>query len=164
MEPAWNILMTEDEFMQRAIAIARAGMQKKAGGPFGAVIVKDGAIVGEGSNCVTSKNDPTAHAEIQAIRHACEKLGTFSLDGATLYTTCEPCPMCYAAIFWARIEKVVYASDRQGAARAGFDDNDLWEDIVRPWEKRKLLSCKVPDAEAETLFNEWLGMADKTPY
>ncbi len=150
--------------MQRAIEIARAGMQRKAGGPFGAVVVKDGIIVGEGSNCVTSKNDPTAHAEIQAIRYACEKLGTFSLDGATLYTTCEPCPMCYAAIFWARVDKVIYASDRTGAARAGFDDKVLWEDIARPWEERQLVSSKVPDAAANALFDEWLAMGDKTPY
>jgi len=153
-----------DDFMQRAIEIARAGMRKKAGGPFGAVVVKDGVVVGEGSNCVTSKNDPTAHAEIQAIRYACEKLGTFSLDGATLYTTCEPCPMCYAAICWARVDKVVYASDRKGAARAGFDDNVLWEDVALPWEKRQMVSCKVPDTEANMLFDELLAMVDKTPY
>lgn len=156
--------MADQDFMQRAIDVARAGMQRKAGGPFGAVIVKDGVVVGEGSNCVTSKNDPTAHAEIQAIRFACEKLGTFSLDGTTLYTTCEPCPMCYAAIFWARVDKVIYASDRKGAARAGFDDNVLWEDVARPWDKRQLASSKVPDTAANTLFNEWLAMGDKTPY
>ena len=156
--------MADQDFMQRAIDVARAGMQRKAGGPFGAVIVKDGVVVGEGSNCVTSKNDPTAHAEIQAIRFACEKLGTFSLDGTTLYTTCEPCPMCYAAIFWARVDKVIYASDRKGAARAGFDDNALWEDVARPWDKRQLASSKVPDTAANTLFNEWLAMGDKTPY
>ena len=156
--------MADQDFMQRAIDIARAGMQRKAGGPFGAVVVKDGVIVGEGSNCVTSKNDPTAHAEIQAIRYACEKLGTFSLDGATLYTTCEPCPMCYAAIFWARVAKVIYASDQKGAARAGFDDKVLWDDVARPWEQRQLVSQKVPDAEANALFDEWLAMGDKTPY
>ena len=159
-----DVNMADQDFMQRAIDVARAGMQRKAGGPFGAVIVKDGVVVGEGSNCVTSKNDPTAHAEIQAIRFACEKLGTFSLDGTTLYTTCEPCPMCYAAIFWARVDKVIYASDRKGAARAGFDDNALWEDVARPWDKRQLASSKVPDTAANTLFNEWLAMGDKTPY
>ncbi len=156
--------MTDDDFMQRAIDLARAGMRKKAGGPFGAVVVKDGAIVGEGSNCVTSKNDPTAHAEIQAIRHACEKLGTFSLEGATLYTTCEPCPMCYAAIFWSRVSEVVFAGDRKGAARAGFDDNILWDDIAKPVGTRERPMRKVSDKVANALFDEWLTMVDKTPY
>lgn len=152
------------KFMQHAIAIAKSGMQRKAGGPFGAVIVKDDAIIGEGSNLVTSTNDPTAHAEIVAIRRACERIGDFSLKGAILYTTCEPCPMCYAAIHWARIDKVIYASDRVSAARAGFDDNLLWNDIASPPDGRHLPLHHEPNAEAEALFNEWLTMADKIPY
>jgi guanine deaminase len=156
--------MGAERFMQRAIAVAREGMQNKAGGPFGAVVVKNGEIIGEGSNRVTSSNDPTAHAEIVAIRMACQSLGTFSLEGATLYTTCEPCPMCYAAIFWSRVDEVIYASDRKGAALAGFDDNMLWDDIATPVEARQLPMRKVSDTEANALFDAWRAMPDKTPY
>jgi tRNA(Arg) A34 adenosine deaminase TadA len=153
-----------DTFMERALDVARAGMQSKAGGPFGAVIVRDGVIIGEGSNCVTSTNDPTAHAEIVAIRKACERTGNFSLEGATLYTSCEPCPMCYAAIAWARISDVVYAGDRAGAARAGFDDSMLWDDVALPPAARKTRMRRMDSAAADKLFDDWIAMADKTPY
>lgn len=150
--------------MQRAIELASAGIRNRDGGPFGAVVVKDGAIVGEGWNRVTSTNDPTAHAEIVAIRHACERLGTFSLEGAAVYTTCEPCPMCYAAISWARVGEVIYAGDRQGAARAGFDDSTFWDDVGLPPASRRIVMRHVPSDEAEALFDAWLALADKTPY
>ena len=117
--------MTEqdEKFMRRAIELAQEGMEKGAGGPFGAVIVKDGEIVGEGYNCVTSTNDPTAHAEVVAIRKACRNLESFQLDGCAIYASCEPCPMCLGAIYWARPEKIFFAATREDAAEIGFDDN-----------------------------------------
>jgi tRNA(Arg) A34 adenosine deaminase TadA len=153
-----------DEYMRRAVEIARAGIDRKVGGPFGAVIVKDGLILGEGSNAVTSTNDPTAHAEIVAIRHACRRVDSFSLQGATLYTTCEPCPMCYGAIFWTRIDRIVYAADRAGAARVGFDDNILWQDVAQAPRSRRLNMQHEPSPEADALFAQWAAMSDKTPY
>jgi tRNA(Arg) A34 adenosine deaminase TadA len=153
-----------DQFMHRALEIARAGMRSKTGGPFGAVVVKNGEIIGEGSNSVTSTNDPTAHAEVVAIRRACERVGDFSLAGATLYTTCEPCPMCYAAISWARIGEVIYAGDRAGAARAGFDDSVLWDDVALPPDGRRLVMRRVAPEDADVLFDAWIAMPDKTPY
>ena len=115
--------------MRRAIELAVEGMRANQGGPFGAVVVRDGVIVGEGFNRVLGTNDPTAHAEIQAIRAASSKLGTFELRGCELYTSCEPCPMCLAAAYWARVERVHYACERSDAARAGFDDSFLYDEI-----------------------------------
>ncbi|MGC2236356.1 MAG: nucleoside deaminase, partial [Pyrinomonadaceae bacterium] len=115
--------MEKDEyFMSRAITLAQNGMDSNAGGPFGAIVVRHGEIIGEGSNRVTSTNDPTAHAEITAIREACQKLGSFQLENCTIYTSCEPCPMCLGAIYWARPERVVFACTREDAAKIGFDD------------------------------------------
>lgn len=151
-------------FMNRAIELARAGMLRKCGGPFGAVVVRDGVIVGEGSNCVTSRNDPTAHAEIQAIRQACESLGTFTLEGATIYTTCEPCPMCYGAIFWSRMREIVYASNRDDAAIAGFDDRKFWDEYVKPISERGVHMREYFADEAASLFDEWSTLPDKIPY
>src|SRR5688572_5640469 len=116
----------ETKFLERAIELSRQGMQNGQGGPFGCVIVLDGRIVGEGSNQVTSTNDPTAHAEIVAIRDACNKLGTYQLTGCQVYTSCEPCPMCLGAIYWARPAKVVYANTRQDAAAIEFDDDFIY--------------------------------------
>lgn len=151
-------------FMRRAIALSREHMQGGAGGPFGAVVVKDGRIVGEGWNQVTSANDPTAHAEVAAIRDACRRLGTFSLKGAVLYTSCEPCPMCLAATYWARIERFFYANDRADAAAIGFDDAFLYTELTLPTERRALPSRRLLADEAHDVFDEWTVKGDRIPY
>ena len=131
--------MTEqdEKFMLRAIELARNGMENGAGGPFGCVVVKDGEIVGEGSNLVTSTNDPTAHAEVMAIRNACQNLNSFQLDDCIIYTSCEPCPMCLGAIYWARPAKMFFAATHEDAAKVGFDDQFIYEEIEKPIIERK---------------------------
>jgi tRNA(Arg) A34 adenosine deaminase TadA len=151
-------------FMRRAIELSRTMMEKGAGGPFGAIIVSDGEVIAEGFNRVTTSNDPTAHAEIVAIRAACEALGSFSLKGCEIYTSCEPCPMCLAAIYWARIEHIYYANDRAAAARIGFDDEFLYREIALPLEARRLAMTHLPSAEARAVFDAWMQKPDKTPY
>lgn len=151
-------------FMRRAIALSREHMQGGAGGPFGAVVVLDGKIVGEGWNQVTSANDPTAHAEVTAIRDACRRLGTFSLKGAVLYTSCEPCPMCLAATYWARIGHFFYGNDRADAAEIGFDDAFLYAELALPTERRALPSRRLLAGEAHAVFQEWTVKADRIPY
>ena len=158
--------MSENDatFMRRAIALARTGMDGGQGGPFGCVVVKDGSIIGEGSNQVTSTNDPSAHAEIVAIRAACRALKDFQLTGCEIYTTCEPCPMCMGAIYWARPSKVYYACSRQDAADAGFDDSMIYEELAAPADKRKIpMSCIAP-ALGSKLFDEWIDKSNKTRY
>lgn len=150
--------------MARAIAISGERMRAGLGGPFGAVIVKNGRIVGEGTNQVTSANDPTAHAEVMAIREACRALGTFSLEGCEMYTSCEPCPMCLAAIYWARLERAYFANNREDAARIGFDDSFLYEEVAKPIDKRSLPLVHLPSAEAGSVFQEWQNKEDKIPY
>lgn len=150
--------------MLRAIELAQAGIDSNSGGPFGAVIVKDGEIIGEGCNRVTSENDPTAHAEIVAIRDACRRLGTFQLDGAAIYTSCEPCPMCLAAIYWARPEKVFFAGTRVDAADAGFDDEMIYEEISKDLGERRMPIVNMLREKALELFENWKGKADKTEY
>lgn len=152
------------EFMMRAIELARAGMAANAGGPFGAVVVKDGEVIGEGNNRVTSTNDPTAHAEINAIRQACEKLQNFQLDGCTIYTSCEPCPMCLGAIYWARPERVVYACTREDAADIGFDDDFIYEELEKPNEARELELVSFLRDEALQVFAAWSDKPDKVEY
>ena len=156
--------MDHDHFMKRAVALSREHMAAGDGGPFGAVVVKDGAILGEGWNRVTSAHDPTAHAEIVAIRDACRRLGTFSLEGAVIYASCEPCPMCLAAIYWARIDAVYYANDRTQAAAIGFDDARLYDEIAAPIEARTLPMIHLPNDDARTVFEAWTRKADRTPY
>ncbi len=158
--------MTEKdrEFMRRAISLAQNGIDKNAGGPFGAVVVLDGEIVGEGFNQVTSTNDPTAHAEIVAIRNACEKLGNFQLDGCVLYTSCEPCPMCLGAIYWARPARVFYACTREDAANIGFDDQFIYEEIEKNFEHRQMKLVNLMRDEGLTVFENWADKADKTKY
>ncbi len=158
--------MTEhdEKFMRRAISLAQQGIDENAGGPFGAVIVKNGEIVGEGFNQVTSTNDPTAHAEIVAIRRACENLGSFQLADCTIYTSCEPCPMCLGAIYWARPAKVFYAATRADAARAGFDDEFIYEEIKKEFEHRQLNFVNLLRAEGSTVFERWTEKSDKTDY
>jgi guanine deaminase len=157
--------MTEHEhFMRRALALARATLDQGAGGPFGAVIVKDGTIIAEGANRVTSSNDPTAHAEIVAIRAACASLAHFSLKGCAIYTSCEPCPMCLAAIYWARIGRIFYANARADAARIGFDDEFLYRELALPLERRAIAMTRLASDEARAAFDGWLAKPDKTPY
>ncbi len=150
--------------MRRALALAREGMNGDAGGPFGAVIVKDGRVVAEGCNRVTSTNDPTAHAEIVAIRAACRKLGTFDLSGAEIYASCEPCPMCLAAIYWARLERIYYANTRADAARIGFDDDHIYREFALPLESRAIPMERMLAREAEADFAAWMKKADKVQY
>lgn len=153
-----------EDFMARAAALAVEGMRAGEGGPFGAVVVRDGRIVGEGANRVVSSRDPTAHAEIVAIRAAARALGSFSLAGCELYTTCEPCPMCLGAIHWSRIERAWYANDREDAARIGFDDALLYREVALPLGERSLPLLRLRSPEAEAAFREWRDKPDKIPY
>ncbi len=150
--------------MRRAISLAQRGIDAGAGGPFGAVVVKDGEIVGEGCNQVTSTNDPTAHAEVVAIRNACQNLNSFQLDGCTLYTSCEPCPMCLGAIYWARPGQVFYACTREDAAHIGFDDHFIYNEIERPIEERHIKTVNFLRDEGLTVFENWANKTDKTEY
>lgn len=154
----------DHEFMRRAITLARDGMNANNGGPFGCIVVKDGKIVGEGNNRVTSTNDPTAHAEVVAIRDACSRLGAFQLDGCTIYTSCEPCPMCLGAIYWARPSAVYYAGTRDDAARAGFDDEQFYNELAKENADRQLSMKTLLREEAVQLFSDWLAKADKISY
>ncbi len=151
-------------FLRHAIALSRTHMQAGAGGPFGAVVARDGRIVGEGWNRVTSANDPTAHAEVVAIREACRALGTFSLAGATLYTSCEPCPMCLSAAYWARLDGIVYANGREDAAAIGFDDAFLYAEVALALEARRLPMRRLLAEEARAVFDEWAAKPDRIPY
>ena len=154
----------DGKFMTRAIELARAGMDENAGGPFGCVVVKNGEIVGEGNNRVTSTSDPTAHAEIIAIREACNTLGTFQLDGCMIYTSCEPCPMCLGAIYWARPKKVFFACTRDDAAAIGFDDNFIYEEIEKRNEEREMVLLSMMRDEALEVFQNWSAKTDKVKY
>jgi guanine deaminase len=152
------------EFMRRAVRLSAERMREGAGGPFGALIVKKGQIIAEGWNCVTSGNDPTAHAEVTAIRRACEALGTFSLKGCEIFSSCEPCPMCLAAIYWARLDRITFANSRAEAAAIGFDDALIYGEVSKPIEDRLIPTTKLALPEAEAVFAEWRAKADKTPY
>ncbi|MBY0337358.1 MAG: nucleoside deaminase [Acetobacteraceae bacterium] len=149
--------------MRRAIALSCASVAA-GGGPFGAVVVKDGQVVGEGANRVVPDADPTMHAEITAIRDACRRLGTHDLSGAVIYTSCEPCPMCLGAIWWARIGEVVYGNDQGDAARIGFDDRAIYEEVRRPLAERALPIRRLLAAEAAEAFRMWDEKADKVRY
>src|SRR3954464_11989657 len=155
--------MTPTELMARAIALSHE-MVRAGGGPFGAVIARDGAIVAEGGNRVTLSRDPTAHAEIVAIRAACAALGNFSLAGCEIYTSCEPCPMCLGAIYWARLARITYGNARSDAARIGFDDAVLYREVALPIEARTIPTVRLLQAEALTAFGAWETNADKVPY
>ncbi len=156
--------MTEDALMRRAIALAREGMEAGDGGPFGALIVGGGRIVAEGHNLVTSTADPTAHAEIVAIRRACAALGRFDLRGHEVYTSCEPCPMCLAAIYWARLDRIHYANDRADAARIGFDDEALYRELALPVEARAIPMVRRLSDEARATFEAWARDPTKVQY
>lgn len=158
--------MTEQDeyFMKRAIALAAEGMQSNAGGPFGAVVVKDGEIIAEGYNQVTSTNDPTAHAEVVAIRKACEKLNNFELTDCTIYTSCEPCPMCLGAIYWTRPKMVFFGCNREDAAAIDFDDQFIYDEIEKDIDGRQIKFVQLARKEALTVFNDWEAKQDKTAY
>ena len=150
--------------MQRAIDLAEHGMDANSGGPFGCVVVKGGEIIGEGCNRVTSTNDPTAHAEIVAIREACAKLGAFQLDRCVVYTSCEPCPMCLGAIYWARPERVYFACTREDAASVGFDDDFIYEELEKANDERHLQIINLMRDEALKVFRRWSDKPDKQEY
>ncbi|MCE1202165.1 MAG: nucleoside deaminase [Bacteroidia bacterium] len=156
--------MKDETYMLEAIKLAESNVYSGEGGPFGAVVVKNGKIVGLGRNKVTSSNDPTAHAEVVAIRDACRNLGTYSLEGCTIYSSCEPCPMCLSAIYWARISKLYYAASRFDAANAGFDDAYLYEQISLQSSERKLPAKTLLGDEAVKVFEEWIKSENKIPY
>jgi tRNA(Arg) A34 adenosine deaminase TadA len=156
--------MDHQDFLLRAVELSREKMHDCGCGPFAAVVAVDGEIVGEGWNHVTGSNDPTAHAEISAIRAACDRLGTFRLEGAVIYTSCEPCPMCLAAIYWARISTIYYANTTADAAAVGFDDAFLYEQIGLPAEERSVPSVYMGMDEARAVFTEWEAMPDKVEY
>ncbi|MGH9606577.1 MAG: nucleoside deaminase [Terracidiphilus sp.] len=152
------------EFMRRAIALATENVLSGSGGPFAALIVRDGRIVGEGVNTVTATHDPTAHGEVNAIRAASKTLGAFTLAGCELYTSCEPCPMCLAASYWARIDAIYYGSCAADAARAGFDDAFLYEEFRKDAAARSLPATQLLSEEAWASFAAWLASASKIPY
>jgi len=151
-------------FMKKVLEMARENIKNGKGGPFAAIVVKDGQIVGEGTNLVTSTNDPTAHAEIVAIRNACKNLGVFHLTGCEIYTSCEPCPMCLGAVYWARIEKIYYAGTREDAKEAGFDDSKFYEEICKPIDEREVPMENLLREDARKVFREWIEKEDKIPY
>jgi guanine deaminase len=155
---------TEKQFLDRAVELSRSGMQAGNGGPFGCVIVLDGKIVGEGCNMVTSTNDPTAHAEVVAVRDACKNLNTFQLPGCDVYTSCEPCPMCLGALYWARVRKVVYANTRQEAAAIEFDDEFIYNEISADFMARQIPFIHVPHEGAKEVFRQWKDMDSKLKY
>jgi guanine deaminase len=152
------------EFLRHAVRLSAERMHAGAGGPFGAVIGRDGEVIAEGWNCVTSSNDPTAHAEIVAIRRACEALGTFSLAGCEIFASCEPCPMCLSAIYWARLSRITFANSREDAAAIGFDDGLIYGEVSKPIEERLIPVVKLPLPEAEAVFREWSAKTDKIAY
>jgi guanine deaminase len=152
------------KFMRAAIRLSIDMMRCGKGGPFGAVVVKGNKIVGRGCNEVTSSNDPTAHAEIVAIRDACRRLKTFDLKGCELYTSCEPCPMCLSAIYWSRIGKMYYGNTRKDAAKIAFDDDFIYREVALPIRKRKLVMKQLLRSEALKAFTEWEKKTDKVPY
>jgi len=159
-------MITEKDiaFLRHAIILARDGVVSGKGGPFGCVIVKDGRVIGKGCNEVTSANDPTAHAEVVAIRDACRQLGGYQLSGCDVYTSCEPCPMCLGALYWARPRKVVYAASRHEAAAAGFDDEFIYKEINLAMPERKIPFAYEGLPEARELFRLWMEKGNKKLY
>ncbi|MGC1617321.1 MAG: nucleoside deaminase [Candidatus Acidiferrum sp.] len=151
-------------FMSRAIQLSIDGVQGGQGGPFGAVIVREGKIIAEAMNRVTSTNDPTAHAEMLAIRQACETLGVFELKDCELYTSCEPCPMCLGAIYWARLSRIYFANTAEDAAKIGFDDSFIYEELKQPRAQRGIPAIPMMREEALAGFAAWTAKTDKVPY
>ena len=156
--------MSQEKFMREALHLAEVGMRGGRGGPFGCVVVRKGEVVGRGHNRVTSTNDPTAHAEVVAIRDACANLETFQLDDCELYTSCEPCPMCLSAIYWARIPTIYYGNTRTDAAAIGFDDDFIYQQVPLPPEQRTVEMTLFLRDEAQGAFQEWAKKTDKVRY
>ena len=155
--------MFNEKFMKRAILLSKKNIEK-GGGPFGAVIVKDGKIVATGCNRVTSNNDPTAHAEVTAIRNACKKTGSFNLDGCEIYSSCEPCPMCLSAIYWARISKLYYGNTKKDATKIGFDDSFIYDEFEKSPAERAIPASQHLEKEAIIAFENWEKKEDKIEY
>jgi guanine deaminase len=156
-------MMNDEQFMRKAIELSVKNIDEN-GGPFGAVIVKDGKIIAQGVNRVTSSIDPTAHAEVTAIREASKKLGTFDLSGCVIYSSCEPCPMCLGAIYWARLDKLYYGNTKKDAKDIGFDDSFIYDEIELPKEKRKIPTIQILNKEALVAFEKWRKKEDKIEY
>jgi guanine deaminase len=154
----------DSKFLKDAIELGIAQMNAGSGGPFGCLIVKDGKVIGKGFNAVTSSFDPTAHAEVQAIRDACKNLKDFQLSGCTVYTSCEPCPMCLGAIYWARPSRIVFAATREDAAKGGFDDQFLYDELVQPLASRKIPITQGLAREGAQAFEAWIKKSDKILY
>lgn len=154
----------KNEFMDRAINLSREHMNLGHGGPFGAVIVKEGTIIAEGWNRVASTNDPTAHAEVDAIRKACQVLNSFELKGCEMFSSCEPCPMCLSAIYWSRIDRIYFANTREDAAKINFDDEFLYHEITKAINERKIPTIRLSDEKALKVFEEWTQKMDKITY
>lgn len=160
-----NLSYSEKEsFMKRAIELSRFGMENNFGGPFGAVIVKDGKIIGEGFNKVINSNDPTAHAEVTAIREACQNISSFDLAGSVIFTSCEPCPMCLAAIYWANIDEIYYANTKKDANDIGFRDDFIYNEFDKPIDKRDKSFTQLLREDARKIFDLWDSKADKVEY
>ena len=154
----------DNPFMARAIQLSIDNVHSGRGGPFGSVVVKDGAIIAEAANQVTSTNDPTAHAEVVAIREACKKLGVFDLEGCEIYTSCEPCPMCLAAIYWARMSRVYFANLDADASQIGFDDSLIYSELAQPHSQRKIPMIQIMRDEALAAFRAWQDKPNKIEY
>ncbi len=154
----------DDQFLARAVDLARQGSRRGEGGPFGAVIVRDGRILAEGWNRVIASHDPTAHAEVGAIRAACAAIGNFHLAGSTLYASSEPCPMCLSAAYWARIDRIVFANSRAEAAAIGFCDDELYDELGRDFRQRRIIMEHRPLADALAPMREWASDPGRTPY
>ncbi|HEY9764174.1 MAG TPA: nucleoside deaminase [Trichocoleus sp.] len=154
----------QEQFMQAAIALSFTTMRENRGGPYGAVVVKNGQIIGSGMNEVTSLNDPTAHAEMTAIREACKTIGSWQLTGCELYTSCEPCPMCMAAAYWARLERVYFGNSKEDAGRYGFGSQSIYDQLGLPHAERQLPMIPFMQEEALEAFEEWANKADKKGY
>ncbi len=155
---------SHEKFMRRAIELAQQGVDKDLGGPFGCVVVREGEIIGEGSNQVTSTNDPTAHAEVVAVRAACRKIDSFQLDGCSIYTSCEPCPMCLGAIYWARPARIFVAATREDAAGAGFDDDFFYTELEKSNDERQLKMETLLREESQAVFRRWIEKPNKIEY
>lgn len=156
--------MNDELYIKLAIEFSQKGMDSGSGGPFGCIIVKNGEVIGHGYNQVTSTNDPTAHAEIVAIRNACKALDSFQLNGCVIYTSCEPCPMCLGAIYWARPERIVYACSREDAASIGFDDDFIYKEIALPSPERSIKTEQLMREEAMQVMEKWKDLPEKTEY
>ena len=159
----YKLTQADREFMQQAIELSKENVLN-GGGPFGAVIVRNGEVIATGTNRVTANNDPTAHAEVNAIRSACAKEGTFKLEGCTCYTSCEPCPMCLAALYWAGVERIFYGNTKDDAKAINFDDSFIYDEIAKPYAKRAIPIINIMREEAISAFKMWEKSEDKVEY